>query len=153
MPFVWFVLVCGAQLLNVSVGAAAAGNPKHVPTSGWEAQYLAVQCLNSATFAGIAGYLWFEVGMVGRLIALVVLMGAQLNFGTQPHTSGRLLWWGSAPYIASLAILPIATLWVEPDTSVVETGFSGFGRDALPAPRPARSASSGGGGAGDDRRP
>ncbi len=122
-PFVWFVLVCGAQTLNVFVGAAAANDPKHVPTRVWEAQYLAVQCLNSATFAGIAGYLWFEVGMVGRLIALVVLMGAQLNFGTQPHTSGRLLWWGSAPYIASLAALPIVTVFVEPNTSVVESGF------------------------------
>ena len=122
-PFVWFVMVCGAQTLNVAVGAAAARDPKHVPTRAWEAQYLAIQCFNSATFAGIAGYLWFEVGMEGRLIALVVLMGAQLNFGTQPHTSGRLLWWGSAPYIASLAALPILTVLVEPNTSVVENGF------------------------------
>jgi len=122
-PFVWFATVCGAQLLNVIVGRAAARDPEHVPSSGWELRYLAVQCFNSATFAAIAAFLWFEGGMVGRLIALVVLMGAQLNFGTQLHTSGRLLWWGSAPYMMSLVALPFITVLVEPGTSVVETGF------------------------------
>lgn len=122
-PFFWFVTVCGAQLLNVIVGRAAARDREHVPSSGWELRYLTVQCFNSATFAAIAAFLWFEGGMVGRLIALVVLMGAQLNFGTQLHTSGRLLWWGSAPYMMSLVALPVITVMVEPGTSVVETGF------------------------------
>jgi signal transduction histidine kinase/AmiR/NasT family two-component response regulator len=122
-PFVWFATVCGAQLLNVFVGRAAARDPEHIPSRRWELRYLAVQCFNSATFAAIAAFLWFDVGMVGRLIALVVLMGAQLNFGTQLHTSGRLLWWGSAPYMMSLVALPIITVLVEPGTSVVESGF------------------------------
>lgn len=118
-PAIWFAVVCCAQGLNVAAGRAATVDPAFAPSRRWELRYLAVQCLNSAIFASIGGYLWFAVGEEGRLIALVVLMGALLNFGTQPHTSGRLLWWGSAPYILALAGLPIITLFVEPATSVV----------------------------------
>lgn len=118
-PAIWFIGVCCAQGLNVVAGNAAAVDATFAPSPGWKRRYLAVQCLNSAVFASIGGYLWFAVGEEGRLIALVVLMGALLNFGTQPHTSGRLLWWGSAPYVLTLGGLPIITLFVEPDTSVV----------------------------------
>lgn len=126
-PAIWLVAVISAQLVNVWSGQKAARNSLFIPNATWEIRYFVLTALNSAIFASIGPYMWFEAGMEGRLIALVVLMGGLLNVGTQPDTSGRLLWSGATPYIAVLGALPIATILVEPGASRVEMLFLDLG--------------------------
>lgn len=126
-PAIWLVAVISAQLVNVWSGQEAARNSLFIPNATWEIRYFVLTALNSAIFASIGPYMWFEAGMEGRLIALVVLMGGLLNVGTQPDTSGRLLWSGATPYIAVLGALPIATILVEPGASRVEMLFLDLG--------------------------
>ncbi len=126
-PSVWFATVAACQVANARAGYAALLDERFVPSAGWEARYLAVQTLNSAAFAAIGPWMWFTGGLEGRLIALVVLMGGLLNIGTQPDTNGRLLWFGSAPYVAALMALPLATVALEPGVSIVEMVFLDVG--------------------------
>jgi len=126
-PGVWLGAVVVAQLLNAAVGLKAYRDPAFTPGRGWEARYLTFQFINSTAFAAIGPILWFQCGMEGRLIAMVVLMGGLLNIGTQPDTSGRLLWLGCAPYAVALGALPILTVWLEPRVSVIEMGFLDLG--------------------------
>ncbi|MBO9558707.1 MAG: response regulator [Caulobacter sp.] len=126
-PALWLAATLVAQTINVWSGRAAVKDPQHRATPGWEFRYLALTALNSAVFAAIGPYLWFQAGMEGRLIALVVVMGGLLNVGTQPDTSGRLLWSGATPYVAVLAALPIVTIFVEPAASRVEMLFLDLG--------------------------
>jgi len=126
-PALWLVAVIFAQLVNVWSGRAAVQDPEYRPTWRWEVRYFALTALNSAVFASIGPFMWFEAGMEGRLIALVILMGGLLNVGTQPDTSGRLLWSGATPYIAVLGALPIATIFLEPSASRVEMLFLDLG--------------------------
>lgn len=127
LPSIWLAAVVAAQLLNAAVGVPAARDPDFVPSRAWEARYLAFQAVNSAVFASIGPVLWFQCGGEGRLIALVVLMGGLLNIGTQPDTTGRLLWCGSIPYALTLGALPLVTLLVEPHANAVEMGFLDLG--------------------------
>jgi len=117
-PAGWLAAVGLVQLMNLWVGVAAARDPAFRPAGLWEARYLAVQCLNSAVFVAIGPFLWFACGPEGRLIAMVVLMGGLLNFGTHPHTTGKLLFAGSLPYAAMLGALPLLTVMLEPKTSL-----------------------------------
>jgi signal transduction histidine kinase/ActR/RegA family two-component response regulator len=126
-PAVWFGAVAACQVLNARAGYAALRDERFVPSAAWEARYLAVQFLNSAAFAAIGPWMWFTGGLEGRLIAQVVLMGGLLNIGTQPDTSGRLLWFGSAPYMVALIVLPLATVALEPGVSIVEMIFLDVG--------------------------
>lgn len=126
-PAFWLAATLVAQTGNVWSGRAAVEDPAHAPTPSWEARYLALTALNSLVFAAIGPFLWFFAGNEGRLIALVVVMGGLLNVGTQPDTSGRLLWCGAAPYILVLAALPIATILLEPDANRVEMLFLDLG--------------------------
>ena len=126
-PLLWLVSTVLAQSVNVWSGRAAVRDPRHRPTPAWEWRYLILTAVNSAVFAAIGPFLWFEAGMEGRLIALVVVMGGLLNVGTQPDTGGRLLWFGATPYIVVLAALPIVTIFVEPDASLVEMLFLDLG--------------------------
>ncbi|WP_369062195.1 ATP-binding protein [Caulobacter sp. 73W] len=126
-PCVWLAAASIAQTVNVWSGRAAMIGPHHRPSAAWELRYLALTAINSAVFASIGPFLWFEAGMEGRLIALVVIMGGLLNVGTQPDTTGKLLWCGAVPYIAVLAALPIVTIIVEPGASMVEMLFLDLG--------------------------
>lgn len=126
-PALWLATTAVAQLANVWSGRAAVRDPAHRASLSWEVRYLTLTALNSAVFAAIGPYLWFQAGMEGRLIALVVVMGGLLNVGTQPDTSGRLLWFGATPYVVVLAALPIATILVEPNASRVEMLFLDLG--------------------------
>jgi signal transduction histidine kinase len=127
LPAIWLAAVVVAQLLNAAAGLAAARDPDFTPSKAWEARYLVLQALNSAVFAAIGPVLWFQCGAEGRLIALVVLMGGLLNIGTQPDTSGRLLWCGSIPYALTLGALPITSVFLEPQASAVQMGFLDLG--------------------------
>lgn len=126
-PALWLLAVIVAQLTNVWSGRAALQDHEYRPAWRWEFRYLVLTALNSAVFASIGPFMWFEAGMEGRLIALVILMGGLLNVGTQPDTSGRLLWSGATPYITVLGALPIATIFVEPGVSRVEMLFLDLG--------------------------
>jgi signal transduction histidine kinase/CheY-like chemotaxis protein len=126
-PLLWLAAVVCVQSLNAWIGLPAMRDPEFAPSRLWVVRYLLVQCLNSAVFASIGPFLWFCVGMEGRLIALVVLMGGLLNIGTQPDTTGRLLWVGSAPYMLALVGLPVVTVFLEPEASAVEMGFIALG--------------------------
>lgn len=126
-PALWFLTTLVAQTTNVLTGRAAVEDPSHAPTPSWEARYLALTAVNSLVFAAIGPFLWFFAGNEGRLIALVVVMGGLLNVGTQPDTSGRLLWCGAAPYVLVLGALPIATIMLEPGASRVEMLFLDLG--------------------------
>lgn len=117
LALAWLAVVGTVQLANLAAGAPAYRDPAFVPGRAWELRYLAVQFLNSAVFVAIGPYLWFACGAEGRLIAMVVLMGGLLNFGTHPHTSGRLLWAGCLPYAAALGSLPMLTVAIEPHVS------------------------------------
>lgn len=123
LPAAWFVAVVASQLINAWAGLLAYRDPEFAPSAKWEVRYLAVTFINSAVFAAITPLIWFIDGWEGRLIALVVLMGGLLNVGTQPDTSGRLLWAGCLPYMVALAGLPVVTAFVEPRSSAVEIGF------------------------------
>ena len=127
MPAIWFAAVVVAQVGNAAAGLKAMRDPAFVPSRVWEARYLALQFINSAVFASIGPVLWFGCGEQGRLIALVVLMGGLLNIGTQPDTTGRLLWCGSLPYAVILGALPILSMVMETHVSVVETCFLDIG--------------------------
>ncbi|CAN7607393.1 ATP-binding protein [Phenylobacterium sp. LjRoot164] len=117
-PLAWLAAVAAAQAANLAAGVLAGRDPAFAPGRAWEVRYLAVQFLNSAAFVAIGPYLWFACGPEGRLIAMVVLMGGLLNFGTHPHTSGRLLWAGASPYAVMLGALPLTTVLVEPEASI-----------------------------------
>jgi len=127
LPVLWLIATVLTQVVNAWSGRAAARDPQHRPTPAWEWRYLILTAVNSAVFAAIGPFLWFEAGMEGRLIALVVVMGGLLNVGTQPDTGGRLLWFGATPYIVVLAALPIVTIFVEPGSSLVEMLFLDLG--------------------------
>jgi signal transduction histidine kinase/CheY-like chemotaxis protein len=127
LPALWLATVVAAQLLNAAAGLSAVRDPDFVPSRAWETRYLVFQAINSAVFAAIGPLLWFQCGPEGRLIALVVLMGGLLNIGSQPDTSGRLLWAGSGPYVLTLGALPVVTMLVEPRANPVEMGFLDLG--------------------------
>ena len=126
-PALWLVATFVAQTVNVWSGRAAVEDRAHSPTPSWEARYLALTAVNSLVFAAIGPFLWFFAGDEGRLIALVVVMGGLLNVGTQPDTSGKLLWCGAAPYVIVLAALPIATIVLKPSANRVEMLFLDLG--------------------------
>jgi hypothetical protein len=119
----WFLAVLVAQLANAAAGLQAVRDPAFAPSRLWEVRYLALTFVNSAVFSAITPLMWFTGGGEGRLISLVVLMGGLLNVGTQPETSGRLLWAGSLPYMLALVALPTTTVLLEPRASAVQTAF------------------------------
>jgi signal transduction histidine kinase/CheY-like chemotaxis protein len=127
LPAAWLAAVVASQVLNAALGLGAARDPGFAPTRAWEGGYLVSQAVNSVVFASIGPFLWFQCGAEGPLLALVVLMGGLLNIGTQPATTGRLLWCGVAPYALTLGALPIVTLLRDPHASAVEMGFLDVG--------------------------
>ncbi|MEW5685735.1 MAG: ATP-binding protein [Pseudomonadota bacterium] len=122
-PALWLAAVGVVQLANLAVGADAARDATFQPSRLWVLRYLAVQFLNSAVFVAMGPYLWFACGPEGRLIAMVVLMGGLLNFGTHPRTTGKLLFAGSLPYAVMLGGLPLLTVMLEPHVSLVLMAF------------------------------
>src|SRR5215216_5252663 len=82
-PAMWLAAVIVSQLLNAWAGKSAKDDPAHVASRGWEFRYLAITALTTGTFAAITPYCWFQGGMEGRLIALVILMASMLNVMVQ----------------------------------------------------------------------
>ena len=126
-PAVWIAAVVASQALNARVGRRAKLDPDFVPSQAWELRYLAITGLTACTFATIAPFCWFQGGMEGRLLAIVILMGGMLNAMIQAETSRRLFWLTCGPYLLALAGLPPVTLLLEPGSRILAMGFLDVG--------------------------
>jgi len=122
-PAVWMAAVIASQALNARAGRQPRRDPDFVPSGLWELRYLAITGLTTCTFATIAPYCWFQGGMEGRLLAIVILMGGMLNAMIQAETSRRLFWLACGPYLVALAGLPPLTMLLEPGARVLAMGF------------------------------
>jgi two-component system, sensor histidine kinase len=120
-PAAWFVAMAALQLLDVAVTRRLRAHPEQEPSTAFKLTYSAIVFLNAVCYSGIAVYLWFEGGLMGKLFALLTPAGALLNVALSMERGPRGLLATWCPHIAYLIGLPLTY------------GMSSPGRDLLPA--------------------
>lgn len=90
-PLVWFVAVCASQAVDWLVFRRFLQRPGVEPSRTMIAVACAVTAGCVVIYSGIAGYLWFRGGEVGRVFALIQIAGGLLHVSLHMHRARPVL--------------------------------------------------------------
>lgn len=106
-PLVWFLAVVVSQALDWVVFQRFLRHPDVEPGRGMIAVACAVTAGCVAIYSGIAGYLWFFGGEVGRVFALIQVAGGLLHVSLHMHRARPVLISAVATHGAYFLGLPV----------------------------------------------
>ncbi|RZJ31468.1 MAG: hypothetical protein EON85_03275, partial [Brevundimonas sp.] len=90
-PFLWFVAVLVTQIADWAVFRRFRMNPEWVPDRPYVILSCAVTAAGVAVYSGIAAWLWFSGGEIGRAFALVQIAGGLLHVSLHMHHARAIL--------------------------------------------------------------
>ncbi len=108
-PLVWFVAVAASQAVDWLVFRRFLLEPEREPGRGMVALACAVTAGCVAIYSGIAGYLWFFGGEVGRVFALIQVAGGLLHVSLHMHRARPVLISAVATHGAYFLGLPVVS--------------------------------------------
>ncbi|WP_374514864.1 ATP-binding protein [Brevundimonas sp.] len=106
-PLVWFIAVVGSQAVDWLVFRRFLKRPEQEPGRAMVVVACAVTAACVAIYSGIAGYLWFFGGEVGRVFALIQVAGGLLHVSLHMHRARPVLIAAVATHGAYFLGLPV----------------------------------------------
>ena len=108
-PAVWFGAVVLSQVVDWAVFRRYRMHPEWMPDRGYLILSCAVTAIGVAIYSGIAAWLWFDGGEIGRAFALVQVAGGLLHVSLHMHQARPLLISAVATHGAYFLGLPVVS--------------------------------------------